>query len=157
MNPTINPTNAYTVPSVSITTARTGASAKTNTLGMRAMQERAYAKRGDHCLRVETPLCLTRSFRQIYLGIYVSKSLSGAAAMSQITLYLDDATQALVDHAAQANGVSKSRWVAELIRKHAAQEWPKECLDLAGKFKDFPLLDADGASGMPADAPRLGF
>ena len=42
-----NPTNAYTVPSVSITTARTGASSKANELGMRAMQERAYAKRGE--------------------------------------------------------------------------------------------------------------
>ena len=30
-----NPTNAYTVPSVSITTARTGASSKANELGMR--------------------------------------------------------------------------------------------------------------------------
>lgn len=36
---TTNPTNAYTVPSVSITTARTGASSKANALGMRAMQE----------------------------------------------------------------------------------------------------------------------
>jgi hypothetical protein len=36
-----NPTNAYTVPSVSITTARTGASAHANALGMRPMQERA--------------------------------------------------------------------------------------------------------------------
>ena len=34
-----HPTDAYTVPSVSITTARTGASAKANVLGMRAMQE----------------------------------------------------------------------------------------------------------------------
>ena len=42
--------------------------------------------------------------------------------MSQITLYLDDATQALVDQAAKANGVSKSRWVAELIRTYAAHE-----------------------------------
>ena len=32
-----NPTNAYTVPSVSITTAHTGASSKANALGMRAM------------------------------------------------------------------------------------------------------------------------
>ena len=77
--------------------------------------------------------------------------------MSQITLYLDDATQALVDQAAQANGVSKSRWVADIIRKHAHQEWPKACLELAGKFPDFPLLEADGASGMPDDAPRIGF
>ena len=42
-----NPTNTYTVPSVSITTAHTGASAKANALGMRAMQERAYARRGE--------------------------------------------------------------------------------------------------------------
>ena len=39
-----NPTNTYTVPSVPIAKARTGASAKANALGMRAMQERAYAE-----------------------------------------------------------------------------------------------------------------
>ena len=50
-----NPTNAYTVPSVSITTARTGASAKANALGMRAMQERAYAKRGEQYLLIKSP------------------------------------------------------------------------------------------------------
>lgn len=36
---THNPTNSYTVPSVSITTAHTGASSKANELGMRTMQE----------------------------------------------------------------------------------------------------------------------
>ena len=53
--PTTNPTNAYTVPSVSITTARTGASNKANALGMRAMQERAYAKRGEQYLLIKSP------------------------------------------------------------------------------------------------------
>ena len=77
--------------------------------------------------------------------------------MSQITLYLDDSTQALVDQAALANGMSKSRWVAEIIRKYAAHEWPKECLELAGSFADFPLRGADDAGAMPADVPRLGF
>jgi len=75
--------------------------------------------------------------------------------MSQITLYLDDATQALVDQAAQANGVSKSRWVADLIRKHAANEWPATCLALAGLFPDFPLTEVHPAQ--PADSPRVGF
>jgi hypothetical protein len=74
--------------------------------------------------------------------------------MSQITLYLDDETQTLVDEAAAANGVSKSRWVADIIRKHAAHEWPQDCLALAGRFADFPL---QGAETMPADVPRLGF
>lgn len=76
--------------------------------------------------------------------------------MSQITLYLDDATQALVDRAAQANGLSKSRWVAELIRKYAAREWPQDCLTLAGRFADFPLREESPAS-LPADVPRVGF
>lgn len=76
--------------------------------------------------------------------------------MSQITLYLDDATQALVDHAAQANGVSKSRWVAEMIRKYAAHEWPQDCLTLAGRFADFPLREENPVS-KAADVPRIGF
>lgn len=76
--------------------------------------------------------------------------------MSQITLYLDDATQALVEQAAQASGLSKSRWVAEIIRKHAAQEWPKDCLALAGRFADFPLRE-ESPMPQPADVPRLGF
>jgi hypothetical protein len=76
--------------------------------------------------------------------------------MSQITLYLDEATQALVEQAAQANGVSKSRWVAEIIRKYAAHEWPGACLALAGSFADFPLREESPAS-LPADLPRVGF
>jgi hypothetical protein len=76
--------------------------------------------------------------------------------MSQITLYLDDATQALVEQAAQANGLSKSRWVSEIIRKYAAHEWPQDCLALAGRFADFPLRE-EGSASQPADVPRLGF
>ena len=76
--------------------------------------------------------------------------------MSQITLYLDDATQALVDAAAQASGLSKSRWVAELIRKNANKQWPKAFLGAAGSIPDFPLREGSGAEGRPADVPRIG-
>lgn len=82
--------------------------------------------------------------------------MQGETTMSQITLYLDDETQALVDQAARANGVSKSRWVAEIIRKYAAHEWPKECFDLAGSFPDFPLTE-NTPYVLPPDAPRIGF
>ena len=75
--------------------------------------------------------------------------------MSQITLYLDEATQALVEQAAQASGVSKSRWVADIIRKYASHEWPQDCFDLAGRFADFPLREE--SSDPPADVPRVGF
>ena len=76
--------------------------------------------------------------------------------MSQITLYLDDATQALVEQAAQANGLSKSRWVAEIIRKYAAHEWPRDCLLLAGRLPIFPCAKKTRPL-RPADVPRLGF
>lgn len=76
--------------------------------------------------------------------------------MSQITLHLDDATQALVEQAAQASGLSKSRWVSEMIRKYAAHEWHQDCLALAGRFADFPLREESAAS-LPDDVPRAGF
>lgn len=77
--------------------------------------------------------------------------------MSQITLYLDDATQALVEQAAKAHGLSKSRWVAGIIRKYAAHEWPQDCLAMAGRFADFPLRELNSNEDLATDVPRLGF
>jgi hypothetical protein len=67
-NPT-NPTNAYTVPSVSITTARTGASSKANVLGMRPMQERAYAKRGEQYLLIKSPPSSGKSRALMFIAL----------------------------------------------------------------------------------------
>ncbi len=64
-----NPTNAYTVPSVSITTARTGASSKANALGMRAMQERAYAKRGEQYLLIKSPPSSGKSRALMFIAL----------------------------------------------------------------------------------------
>ncbi len=69
MNPTTNPTNAYTVPSVSITTARTGASSKPNALGMRTMQERAYAKRGEQYLLIKSPPASGKSRALMFIAL----------------------------------------------------------------------------------------
>lgn len=64
-----NPTNAYTVPSVSIATARTGASAKANELGMRAMQERAYARRGEQYLLLKSPPASGKSRALMFIAL----------------------------------------------------------------------------------------
>ncbi len=69
MNTSSNPTNAYTVPSVSITTARTGASSKANVLGMRAMQERAYAKRGEQYLLIKSPPASGKSRALMFIAL----------------------------------------------------------------------------------------
>ncbi len=69
MNATTNPTNTYTVPSVSITTAHTGASSKANVLGMRAMQERAYAKRGEQYLLIKSPPASGKSRALMFIAL----------------------------------------------------------------------------------------
>ncbi|EFW87138.1 hypothetical protein ALP26_200098 [Pseudomonas savastanoi pv. glycinea] len=68
-DPSANPTNAYTVPSVSITTAHTGASSKANELGMRTMQERAYAKRGEQYLLIKSPPASGKSRALMFIAL----------------------------------------------------------------------------------------
>jgi hypothetical protein len=46
---------SVSVPSVSVTYARNGSSKKSNELGMRVMQERAYEKRGEQYLLIKSP------------------------------------------------------------------------------------------------------
>ena len=64
-----NTSNACTVPSVSIATARTGASSKANALGMRAMQERAYAKRGEQYLLIKSPPASGKSRALMFIAL----------------------------------------------------------------------------------------
>ncbi|CAG8869845.1 DEAD/DEAH box helicase [Pseudomonas fluorescens] len=66
---THNPTNTYTVPSVSITTAHTGASSKANELGMRTMQERAYTKRGEQYLLIKSPPASGKSRALMFIAL----------------------------------------------------------------------------------------
>ncbi len=69
MNAPANPTNAYTVPSVSITTARTGASAKADEWGMRTMQARAYARRGEQYLLIKSPPASGKSRALMFIAL----------------------------------------------------------------------------------------
>jgi len=57
------------VPSVSIATARTGASSKVNALGMRPMQERAYAKRGEQYLLIKSPPASGKSRALMFIAL----------------------------------------------------------------------------------------
>jgi hypothetical protein len=64
-----NPTNKRTIPSVSITTARTGASTKPNSMGMRVMQERAYARRGEQYLLIKSPPASGKSRALMFIAL----------------------------------------------------------------------------------------
>ena len=69
MNSDGNQPDVDAIPAVSIATAQTGASSKTNELGMRPMQERAYAKRGEHYLLIKSPPASGKSRALMFIAL----------------------------------------------------------------------------------------
>jgi superfamily II DNA or RNA helicase len=57
------------IPAIMLTTARTGASAKANELGMRPMQERAYAHRGEQYLLIKSPPASGKSRALMFIAL----------------------------------------------------------------------------------------
>jgi superfamily II DNA or RNA helicase len=57
------------VPSISVTYARNGNSTKANALGMRAMQERAYEKRGEQYLLIKSPPASGKSRALMFIAL----------------------------------------------------------------------------------------
>jgi len=64
-----NIANKGSVPSVSVSYARNGASTKANTLGMRPMQERAYEKRGEQYLIIKSPPASGKSRALMFIAL----------------------------------------------------------------------------------------
>ena len=61
--------------------------------------------------------------------------------MGQVTIYLDNELETKMKHAARANQISVSKWVADLIREKISTQWPQDVANLAGSWKeDFPSL-----------------
>lgn len=57
------------IPSVSVNYAQTGASTRSNELGMRAMQERAYEKRGEQYLLIKSPPASGKSRALMFIAL----------------------------------------------------------------------------------------
>ena len=76
--------------------------------------------------------------------------------MSQITIYMDAETQARMKSAAQAAGLSVSRWLASLVQEKTTSVWPHEVLMAAGTWHDFPDL-AELRADFVSDFPREPF
>jgi len=75
--------------------------------------------------------------------------------MPQVTIYLDDETARSARAAAAAAGVAVSRWISDLIRQRAANEWPRDVVALSGCWPDFPLAE-ELRSLPPTDTEREG-
>ncbi len=74
--------------------------------------------------------------------------------MPQITLYIDEETDAKARAAARGAGVSYSKWVTQLIRSHTRDEWPEMVRGFSGSRPDFPLRGSDIDS---VDVARVSF
>ena len=62
-------TAAKSVPSVSVRYASNGASTKSNEFGMRAMQERAFEKRGEQYLLIKSPPASGKSRALMFIAL----------------------------------------------------------------------------------------
>ncbi len=67
--PANSPANNRTIPSVSISTARTGMSSKADSLGMRPMQQRAYSRRGEQYLLIKSPPASGKSRALMFIAL----------------------------------------------------------------------------------------
>ena len=61
--------------------------------------------------------------------------------MGQVTIYLDDEIEKRMTADAKAMKLSKSKWIANVIREKLVDEWPANVRELAGSWEDFPTLE----------------
>lgn len=61
--------------------------------------------------------------------------------MGQVTIYLEDELEAKMVADAKARKLSKSKWIATIIREKLVNEWPPTVREAAGSWGDFPSLE----------------
>ena len=70
-------TSKMSVPSVSVRYAQNGSSTRSNELGMRPMQERAYERRGEQYLLIKSPPASGKSQEQWEGGFEPATRIAG--------------------------------------------------------------------------------
>ena len=73
--------------------------------------------------------------------------------MGQVTIYLEDEVEEKMTAAAKSEHLSKSKWVASLIKAKVASEWPESITQLAGAWKDLSLAE-EGRASLGEDIER---
>lgn len=62
--------------------------------------------------------------------------------MGQVTIYLDNETEQKLNAIIADLQVSKSKWIADLIRARTRETWPEAIQGLAGAWNDdFPIAE----------------
>jgi predicted Zn-dependent protease len=58
--------------------------------------------------------------------------------MAQVTIYIDAETEKRMQKIIEKSGVSKSKWITDLIREKTANTWPDSVKEAVGSWGDFP-------------------
>jgi hypothetical protein len=56
--------------------------------------------------------------------------------LGQVTIYLDNETEKKARTAAESDGVSLSKWIAQRIQADERRDWPTAVRELAGAWSD---------------------
>jgi hypothetical protein len=73
--------------------------------------------------------------------------------MGQVTIYLDSETEQKMNIMVKKTGISKSKWISELIKQKITTTWPENIVKLAGAWTDLPTAE-DIRKNMAEDADR---
>ena len=61
--------------------------------------------------------------------------------MGQITIYLDSEIEKKMNNVVKKSGISKSKWISNLIKEKTASSWPDNIIELAGAWSDIPTAE----------------
>ena len=73
--------------------------------------------------------------------------------MGQVTIYLDSETEKKMSSVIKKTGISKSKWISDLIKQKMTSTWPENIVKLAGAWTDLPTAE-DIRKNMAEDADR---
>jgi hypothetical protein len=73
--------------------------------------------------------------------------------MGQVTIYLDSETEKKMSNIVKKTGISKSKWISDLIKQKITTTWPENIAKLAGAWTDLPTAE-DIRKNMTKDADR---
>ena len=61
--------------------------------------------------------------------------------MGQVTIYLESEVEKKMNNMVKKSGMSKSKWISNLIKEKTASSWPENIVNLAGAWSDLPTAD----------------
>jgi hypothetical protein len=73
--------------------------------------------------------------------------------MGQVTIYLDSETEKKLGIMIKKTGISKSKWISDLIKQKITTTWPENIVKLAGAWTDLPTAE-EIRKNMAEDADR---